>query len=440
MSRYLTTKEAHAYLQSKAKELGIDLESLATETRELSLESFNHDLSQITQASQGGIGIRVIKNGKTGYASTEELSQDALDWVIKEASENAELQTDTTGFLPKSQALGYKDILSEGLSAPLEEKANAVLELEKVMREDTRTKQVSTSRYSEKESQISLASTQGADGGYRNGYSILLGSLIMQQDKSLKQGFEYQLEKDFHALEPGKTALNMIEKTARQLGAQNLKTGRYTAYFEPKAFAQMMGLLLFMLNAKNVAEGKSRFADKLGKQVASSLISVIDDPNLEKGKANRPFDSEGTPTERLSLIEAGVLKSFLHNSQTAKELGQANTGHASRSYQSSLGISPSNLFLEAGSGVQATNGVIVTDLMGFHAGANPISGDFSLQAFGLKVQDDHTQAVENFAISGNILDLLNNISAVGNALEWSAFGGLVGSPMVEVQDLSFAGE
>lgn len=437
----MKVQEAHQYLLEQAKALGIDAEIVASEERELSLESFNGSLSQITQATQGGIGLRVVINGKTGYASSEEVTQEALDWILLEAKENAELQSETGGFITKGQAFGYKDLIGEGLSGELEDKANAALELERQLRADSRIQQIPMNRYSERENQFSLSSTQGAQGGYRNGVSFLMASMIMQEGKSLKQSYGFQVEKDFHALEPGTTAQAIITDTARMLGASPLRTGRQTAYFEPKAVAQLMGLILFMLNGKTVAEGKSRFADKLGERVASEQVSFIDNPVLEGGKANRPFDSEGTPAKSVSLIEQGILKSFLHNSQTAQQTKQTNTGHASRSYKGTLGIAPSNFYLKEGSGVAVSNGIIISEMMGVHAGANPISGDFSLQAFGLEVKDNEApKPVENFAISGNLLELLQNITAVGDTLKWYPFGGMMGAPMIEVRDLSFAGE
>ena len=436
----MTFKEARMYLLEQAKEAGVDAEILATENRELSLESFGGDIAQVTQATQGGIGVRVVAGGKTGYASTEERSQAALDWVLREAVENAALQSDTSGFLPDAQALGHKDLLGEGLSAPTEAKVQAALELEAGLREDERTDQVPLTRYTESENSVSLSSTQGADGGYRSGYAFLLASLIMRQGESLKQNFEISLEREFHALEPGKTALEMTAKTSRLLGAKPLKTGRYRAYFEPGAFAQLMNLFAFMLSGKTVVEGKSRFADKLGQQVASEAFTLIDDPLLPNGKGNRPFDSEGTPAQTLHLIEEGTLSSFMHNTATARALGQENTGHASRSYKGTLGVAPSNLFVAPGAGVELEQGIIVTDMMGVHAGANPISGDFSLQAFGLNVEGGEvTHPVDNFAVSGNLLELLTRITAVGDELEWHPQGSMTGAPMVEVADLSFAG-
>jgi PmbA protein len=436
----MTFQEARNYLLNEAKKRKVDAEILASESRELTLESFEGQLSQITQATQGGIGVRVVVNGKTGYASSEERSPQALDWVLDEAKENAELQTKTGGFIPVGQALGNKDLIGEGLSASIEEKAAKAIELEQKLRQDARTKQVPYTRYSENETELSLSSTQGAEGGYRNGYTYLMSSLIMAQGENIKQAYDFQLEKEFHALEPGKTALKMIDDTSRLLDAKPLKTGRYTAYVEPKAFAQLMGIFFFMLSGKTVMEGKSRLADKLSKKIASEQVSIIDDPMLKDGKANRPFDSEGTPAKTLSVIEKGVLKSFLHNSETAHALNQSNTGHAARSYSSTLGVAPSNFYIQPGQGITFNEGIIVTELMGVHAGANPISGDISVQAFGLKVEGGQVAyAVDNFALSGNLLDMLLNVKALGKELEWSPFSGMTGAPMVEIADVSFGG-
>ena len=169
-------------------------------------------------------------------------------------------------------------------------------------------------------------------------------------------------------------------------------------------------------------------------------MTLIDDPFFEGGLGSRPFDSEGTASAALTVVEDGVLRSFLHNSETARATGQANTGHADRGYRSTLDVGPSNLYLRAGVGVTPVQGVVVTDLMGLHAGANPISGDVSVQAFGLLMEGGEVaHPVEDFTVSGNLLELLRRVVGVGNTLEWGIYGGALGAPMVEIADVSFAG-
>lgn len=436
----MTFEQAKDYLLQKARAMGLEAEVLATETREMSLSAFEGRLEEITQATQGGIGVRVVVEGKVGYAYTEEKSVEALDWVMQEAYENALLQSSGGGFIPAGSALGRHDLLGEGLSAPLEEKQAAALAVETTLRQDARVRQVPRTTYQEQEVQVVLGSTQGASGGYRTGVSVLMGSAILSDGGAPKQSWNVDVDREFHALEPGKTALELIERTARLLGARPLKTGKYRAYFEPKAFAQLLGVISFMFSAKNVLEGKSLLAGKIGEKVASDLVTIVDDPTLPGGIASRPFDAEGIPARRLVIIEKGVLKSFAHNSETAQKMGVEPTGNAQRGYKGVLGVGHSNLFLEPGSGIRLEDGIIVTEMMGLHAGANPISGDFSLQALGLKLEGGEVAyAVENFTVAGNLLALLQNVSAVGEKLEWEYWGMALGAPMVEVAELSFAG-
>ncbi len=437
----MTFEEARDYLLQKARALGLEAEVLATHTRELTIQAHGGKVEEITQATQGGVGVRVVVEGKTGYAYTEERTPEALDWVLQEAHENALLQSETGGFLPAGGALGQHDLLGEGLSAPLEQKRQAALSLEATLRADPRVRQVQMTRYSENETQATLGSTQGVSGAFRNGYALLLTSAVMGEGHSLKQGYEFDLSKEFHALEPGRTAQQYLHRTGRLLGARPLKTGRYKAYFEPKAFAQLLGMMgWFLLSAKNVLEGKSLLAGRVGQKIASEIFTLVDDPTLPDGLASRPFDAEGTAARRTVFIEKGILRTFAHNSETARKMGVENTGHAARNYKGVLGIAPSNLFVEPGAGVQMDSGIVVTDLMGLHAGANPISGEFSLQALGLKVEGGEVAyPVENFTVAGNFLELLNRITALGSELEWNPMMGIVGSPMVEVAELSFAG-
>ncbi|PZA06614.1 MULTISPECIES: TldD/PmbA family protein [unclassified Meiothermus] len=433
-------EEAKDYLLQKARQIGLEAEVLATETREMSLSAFEGRLEEITQATQGGLGVRVVVEGKVGYAYTEEKTPEALDWAMQEAYENALLQAGGEAFIPAGQALGQHDLLGEGLSAPLEKKQAAALAVEATLRQDARVKQVPRTAYREQEVEVVLGSTQGASGGYRTGVSVLMGSAILERGGAPKQSWNVDVSREFHALEPGKTALELIERTARLLGARPLKTGKYRAYFEPKAFAQLLGVISFLFSAKNVLEGKSLLADRVGERVASGLVTIVDDPTLPGGIASRPFDAEGTPSRPLVIIEQGVLKGFAHNSETARKMGVESTGHAQRGYKGVLGVGYSNLFLKPGSGVRLEEGVLVTEMMGLHAGANPISGDFSLQALGLKLEGGEVAyAVENFTVAGNLLTLLQSISAVGGELEWEYWGMALGAPMVEVAELSFAG-
>jgi len=150
-----------------------------------------------------------------------------------------------------------------------------------------------------------------------------------------------------------------------------------------------------------------------------------------------------TPSRRVVLVEDGVLRSFLHNTETAARTGQQTTGHAQRSYAGTLGVGITNLVLSPGAGVTPGDGVLVTDLMGVHAGANPITGDVSLQAMGLETVGGETFPVDDFAVSFNLFELLQRIDEVGDVPETHADprgAGAVTAPSLAVPDVSFAGK
>lgn len=435
----MTLEEAKRYLLRRAKELGLEAEVLFQEERELSLRARQGTLEEIKEARQGGIGLRVVVQGHVGYAYTEELSPEALEWALSEARDNA-LLAGKEGFIPPGQALGSHDLLGEGLSAPLEAKKQSALELERALRDDPRTRSVLMGGYMEKEVRMALSSTLGAEGAFRTGLAGLGGSLVMGDGPSLKQGWDFKLAKEFHALDPGRTALEIREKTARLLNAKPLPTGRYRAYLEPKAMAGLLYVLSRSLSAKSALEGKSRLLNRLGERIASEWVTLVDDPTLEKGFLSRPFDAEGTPARRTVVVEKGIFKTFLHNAETARALGQENTGHAFRTYRGILDVAPTNLYLEPVGNLRLEKGVLITEFMGLHAGANPVSLDFSLQALGLWVEEGEVRyAVENFAVSGNLLELLQGVEAVGDDLDWTLLDAAYGSPTVAVAELSFAG-
>lgn len=437
----MTQEEARRHVLGKARARGVAAEVLAEIGRELTARAHQRKLEQLTEAVRGGLGVRVVVEGRTGYAYSEELTAEALDWMLQEAIDNAGLQSETGGFIPAGRAAGHKDLVGEALRGSLEAKIQMAIGLESTISEDARVKQVLHASYAEREWSVAIASTEGADGSYRRGVAGMIASMVMQDGTSRKQGFDDEWSTTAAALEPGRTALEMTERTGRLLGAKPLRTGRYRAYLEPKAAAAILAAFTPMWNGKNVAERRSPLAGRLGESIGSPLLTLVDDPLLPEGLASRPVDAEGTPGRRTVLVEGGVLTSYLTNSETARTLGQENTGHAWRTYRGILWVAPTNLYLAPGAGVTFTDGVVVAEVMGVHAGTNAITGEFSVQALGLRVEDGKiAYPVENFAVAGNFLALMREIIAVGSELKWVYAGRTAcGAPMIEVSALTFAG-
>ena len=167
---------------------------------------------------------------------------------------------------------------------------------------------------------------------------------------------------------------------------------------------------------------------------------------LENGIASQPFDAEGVASKTKAVISDGVLKTFLHNLKTAKKDGVESTGNAYKGIKSPIGISPTSFYIQAGDKSyqqlleEMGEGLIIISVQGLHSGANPVSGDFSLGAYGYYVKDGRIQRpVDQITIAGNFFDLLKNVVAIGSDLEFDSSG--VGSPSsLLIKELAVAGK
>ena len=181
--------------------------------------------------------------------------------------------------------------------------------------------------------------------------------------------------------------------------------------------------------------------------IASPAVTIVDDPAYPGSFLQRSFDAEGSPTFRKTIVENGQLNTLLYDLKNAALSGRETTGNASKAnYDSPVGIRPFTLYLAAGTMTEeallqeAGNGVYINSLGGLHAGANPVSGDFSLQSAGFLIENGQkTRRVKSFTVAGNFYDLLKNVSFAADNLEFPGMG-TVGSPSVLVQGLSIAGK
>ena len=203
-------------------------------------------------------------------------------------------------------------------------------------------------------------------------------------------------------------------------------------------------------SAKSAQMGMSRLAGKVGEKIAADIITVTDDPQREGMAMRTNFDAEGVPARKKAVIEGGVLKTLLHNRETAAKDGCASTGNASKaSYSSPIGIRPYAFCIEPGENTveelyaMAGEGILITELKGLHAGANPITGDFSVESEGFIIKDGKKAGpIKSFTIAGNFFNMLMEIDSLSNEVKWGIPGGFTvfGSPDVLVKDMSIAGK
>jgi PmbA protein len=214
---------------------------------------------------------------------------------------------------------------------------------------------------------------------------------------------------------------------------------------DPVAATAFLSVLSGGLSAESVQKGRSPLASLVDQPVASDSVTLVDDGRLLDGPAAAPFDDEGVTTGRTVLIEAGVLRGFLHNTRTASRAGTRSTGNAGRGgYRTPPGVSPTNLFVQPGSGTvddllaRAEGGVFVQEVSGLHSGANPVSGEFSVGAVGLRIRDGAlAEPLREMTVASTLLDVLRSVQLLGSDLRF--LGGSLASPTILVGEMTVGG-
>ena len=289
-----------------------------------------------------------------------------------------------------------------------------------------------------------LANSLGFVGEYRRSYCGISAVPIAQQDGcAMQRDFWYSVARSLARLEsPEEVGREAARRTLRRLGARKVKTAHVPVVFDPLVGQSLLGSLFEAASGDAIYRSASFLEGKLGEPVAGENVTVVDDGTMPGGFGTSPFDGEGVPTRRTVVVERGVLRSYLLNSYTARKLGLATTGNAARGLAGNPGIGAGNFYLEPGTQTPQEilagipEGLYVTEMMGF--GVNLVTGDFSRGASGLWIsQGELAFPVEEITVAGNLKEMLRNISAIGNDLE---FRGSVACPTLRIDGLTVAGE
>ncbi len=426
---------------------GAEVEVYAGSHRKLQIEVAQGRVETLKEAAEAGLGIRIVNSGRLGFAYTSDLKPSALRETVDTALQ-------TSGYMSADPHLNLTpagliyprlDTYDAEINRhPIEEKTALAQQAEKMARAaDRRISMVERSGYEENEFGVAIVNSRGVDVYERGNYCSLYLYTLAEQDGDAQGGFASMSRRSYIDLDPERVAGEAACRALRSLKARGMESKKLPCVFEPYVAVKLLGLLARMADAEAVFKGKSLLADKVDRSIAAECFSVLDDATLDGGLATFPFDDEGVPAQRHILIDRGRLKGFLYDNQAAHRAGLPSTGHARRmSFRSLPSISPSNLIIQAGNMEDKQmvgdlpEGLYVTDLMGLHT-ANPVSGDFSLGAAGILIQKGQlTHPVRGLVIAGNMIEMLQNIDAVGTEVR---FFGSRGAPGLRVASLSVAG-
>ncbi len=423
-------------------------EAYISSSRELSIEVRNGCVETLKQASERGLGLRVLQNDRTGFSYTTDLTPGGIEEVVGRAIANCRIAAEDPYLRLPEPGVTYPQLDlydPQIVDKPVKEKIGLAQLMEESARQfDPRVKVVESSCYHDAETLVTVVNSSGIALSYRGAYCGLYIALAAVAGEESQTGFALDYSTRLSDLKPEELGRLAAQRAVRMLGAASVATCRVPVVMEPYVAAGFLGLIAPAVSAEAVQKKRSLFAGRLGSRVASELVTVVDDGTLVGGIASAPFDGEGVPTERTVLISKGELKGYLHNTYTALKDGTRSTGNGVRgSFKSTPEVGTTNFFIEAGSKApeeivgEIGYGLYVVEVLGMHT-ANPISGDFSVGVAGLLIENGElTRPVRGMAVGGNIIELLEAVDAVGSDLKF--FGGR-GSPTLRVRALTVGGQ
>lgn len=446
---YSTFKEA---VIAFCKEQGITEYELYYQTEEsTAVKVFAHEVNQFTGSVEGGICFRCIVDGKMGYASTEELSLSQAHSVVLRAVDNARcLETVDAVFLGEG-GQQYETLNRQLYELPTtEELVQAALQTQqKLYDADPAVIDGTTTQSLCERKEIAICNSKGLDLYYVNHIAGIVVSAMVQQGEEKASEAEAALGA-LPTLDTDALTAKAVAGAKKKLGGEPAPTGVYPVVFSPEAMSLMLGAFAGIFSASAAQKGLSKLADAEGTAIASEVVTIIDDPFHPENPSPIPFDAEGSPTHRKAVVEKGVLNTLFHNLKTAHKAGVVTTGNAAKAgFNGAVGVCPFTMYIAPGTVTedallrQAENGVYIDFVTGLHAGANGITGDFSLQSAGYLIENGKkTTRVRSFTVAGNFYDLLKNITAVSDCMILPSPVGKTtfGSPCVLVNNLSIAGK
>lgn len=438
-------------LLDRALEKGFsDVEIYSEVSKRASFSVFKGELDKYSVSEPMGIAIRGIYKGKMGNAYTEKTDEAALEALLDDCLSNAEIiETEESVYLyePQDKTPVYIN-LSKGM-APISERIELIKGLEREAEASPYCDQLQN-QYGDFESTIRIVNSKGLDVSYSSGIGYLYLSPIMKKGDDTKNEFAMTMFTEPEGLKARETMREAMYLTEQMFGAEVLPSGKYETVLSNKAMSSLLEVMAGIFSAEAADKGLSAFKDKVGQSVAADLLSIIEDPTLEGGIANVPFDGEGVPTQRKALIENGVLTGFQHNLKTAAKYKVAPTGNGFKpNFKSPVGIGATNVFIPKGEKsleallADVKDGLYITALEGLHAGINGITGNFSLACRGRRIENGQmTSAVHQMTVSGNYFELLQAVKAIADDLVFESMdtSAVYGSPSVWVSTLSFAGK
>lgn len=410
---------------------GEQVEAVVGRSRHTEVRAYDGDVESLSSAESQGVGVRVVAGDRQGFAYAGTLDDDVLDETLAEARDNAEFATPDPhlGLAdPDGVAVPTLDLFRPALvEFPADGKVALALELERAVRAaDPRITGVEAAEFVDAMGEGCVVTSTGIRTTSRSTACYVATYCLATEGDETQTGFGFSVGREPDDLDLEVAAADAARRATRLLGATKPPSGRVTVVLDPYVTAQFLAILGGTLSGEAVQKGRSLFADRLGEDVAALGFTLVDDPTNPLAYTSSETDGEGLASRRNPLVDGGVLQRFVHNAYTARKAGTTSTGSAVRGgFKTTPGVGCRALSLTPGQHDQPAllgqvgDGVLVSSVTGLHSGVNPVSGDFSTGAEGLRISGGTLgEPLREFTMASTIQRMLKDVAAVGADVEW----------------------
>jgi PmbA protein len=385
--------------------------------------------------------IKGVYDNHIGMFGTEDISN--VEELFDLLKEKCLAITSTEPFVifpgsPKYHRLKTKSYdFQKDLQSTKIEKAIKLTNL--IAQKDSRISKISV-QYAEEVFKKELINSKGLKLKKSGSHAFLIADAVIKDGEDSRNAFELEIKSKDNNFAIEEIANHLVKALLEKLNPVQVPSGTYPIILDSEVTSSLIGSFFSMFTGTAAIRNSTLLKDKIGEKVFGSNITLLDDPFDDNSPFQTTFDDEGVATERTFLVKNGVLKTLFHSLKTAKMLNAEPTGHGFHG-----GVSFTNLLLAPGKSTQEeliskiNDGLFITSLSGLHAGLNPISGDFSCQAEGFKIENGKkTYPVSLIVLSGNFIELFNNVIELGSDIKYSLSG--IASPSVYIKSAAIGGK
>lgn len=434
-------------LIAKARAAGADAaDAVAFESASLAVSLRFGKTEKLERSESRDLGLRVFVGTRQAIVSSTDRDAEALDALVERAVAMARVvPEDAYAGLADSDLLATKRPDLDIVDRDDDPSPETLMEQARIAEEAAlAVPGITNSEGADaawSRTHMALAASNGFSGAYSVSRRSLSAAVLAGAGTAMERDYDYDTKVYAADLSsPEDIGRKAAERTVRRLNPRKAKSCRVPVVFEERAARSLLSHLISAISGPSVARGTSFLKDMMGKRVFPESVTIVDDPFIRRGLRSRPFDGEGVAVERRTLVDKGVLTSWLLDLRSARQLGLTTTGHASRGASGPPSPAPANMYLAAGERSrdaiigEIEEGFYVTELMGF--GVNGVTGDYSRGATGFWIEKGKiVYPVSEMTIAGNLKDMYRNLEAADD-LELR-FG--LDTPTLRVDGMTVAG-